>query len=188
MPMYQFEHVIGGHGENCPCHDAEMRQQVAQIELLYPMAKAPKIDALIPCPVEGCPGKFRRIVSTGIAGIIKGKTLYDLKPNETLRANIGGEDVRFSFVDHTEHNDPYYRTQFARLAKASGARQGITRAYKNERHNGRICVDVVSNMPDPLGAIAAARSKAKRDGEYKTTRINVGQKYSTRQPVRKGKK
>jgi hypothetical protein len=147
-------------------------------------------------PVKKCivPGKTRpcKLVKGGILTrifslvnvIIKGSTLIDWKPGESVRTHVGGREVRLTFVDHPG-GDPRAARKLEGLAARSGVSQkgsGIGKAYYNEKF-GRLCVDVASNVPDPLGEMG--RAKARGDVEQQTTHVN--QPYKMRKPARRAK-
>lgn len=164
--------------ESCPSIRAADGKQVScRHEIEYPMSNAPAIGLVIACPREGCCGKVTRVLSALAGVIVRGSTLADWKPGGHAHARINGRDTFFEFVDHT-HTDPQARANMQRLAKQSGVTtNGIGKAYWNEKH-GRYCVDVASEVPDPLGKMA----KSQESHERSETTVAVKQPYKVRKP------
>jgi len=120
-----------------------------------------------------------RVLPDRFGVIVKGKTQIDWNPGEAVRTRVNGQDVRFTFVDHPE-TAPEHRRKLAGMAKKVGVSQnGIGKAYFNEKH-GQLCVDVASNVRDPLGAM----ERAKKGGNTVQEKINVRQPYRVR-PMKK---
>jgi len=151
-------------------------------ELEMPMKTAPSIGSQRKCVIKECKNKMTRIIPTGVNGIIKGTTSYNWKPGETMSMALpDGRTGKFSFVDHP-HTDPKYQRNLADLARRQGIGTNVTglkNARFDEKH-GRLVVDVMSNVEDPLGAL----QRAKKDGNYEQTTTKINQPYK----VRKGKK
>ncbi len=147
--------------------DAEFVEQ-------FSMSKAPKLDSKIMCPV--CKRiSAKRVVSSGVAAIIKGQTQYDWKHGEGMRTNINGQDVRFTFVDHP-HTDPAYQAGLARQAKAMGIQgRALSKARRDEK-SGKLVVDVASNVKDPLGMM----QRAKKAGNVDTASRKINTPYKRR--------
>lgn len=157
------------------CKSAPEGAIAALFDVEIPISKAPPIGEVIECL---CCGKMtaKRIVSSNVGMIIKGSALPEWQNGQTFRANVGGNDMRFQFIDHPETDPAYQR----RLAEAAG-RNHITgdAAKMPARYDpkfGRVVVDVASNVPDPLGAI----ERSKRAGKVEVTKKNVNRKYKVR--------
>jgi len=163
---------IAAKGE-CPVLQACGDDGCVQVKSL-PVSKAPKIGKSTPCQwVQG--GVMARVYSLPNV-IIKGETLIDWNPGQSVRTNINGQDVRLTFVDHP-HTDPQVARQTKAMSERMGIRSndGMGKAYFNEKY-GRMCVDVASNVPDPLGGM----EKEKRKGNVISTKMPVNQPYKTR--------
>ena len=146
-------------------------------QLDFPMMDAPELGTELPCPIPGCGGRIKRVLSMPAGFIIKGEHLPDWRPGEMMTARVGGNDVNFEFVDHP-HTDPQAQAKMQRLAAMQGVTQrgrGIGQAYYNEKF-GRFCVDVASNQEDPLGTINRAAAR----GETVATKVPVNAPYRTR--------
>jgi len=172
MAFYEFE------GRDCP-HAPKRKGKRAVCHHLVEMSMkdAVPLDNKIPCPVKGCKGEITRVVSSRFNVIVRGKTEIPWNPGESVRTRVNGQDVRFTFVDHPE-SDPRNRRRLESVARKAGVSErglGIGKAYFNEKH-GQMCVDVASNVPDPLGIM----EKAKRAGHVKTEKIAVNQPYKVR--------
>lgn len=137
----------------------------------FPMGKAPAIGKTIACPIDGCGGRLRRVVSSGIGTIVKGEAATkEFDSRRGMHVNLNGRDVTFEFVDH-KHTDPAYQRKMQDLERRLGASgSGIGKAYRRES-DGRAVVDVVSNVPDPLGKIEAAKRRG--DMPSITRKINT---------------
>lgn len=175
MPTYEFV----CHG--CSAATAPKgKQAVCHHQIDMPMKDAPSCGQRVPCPAQGCPGMVTRVLSlTNV--IVKGGDGVEWKPNETVMTRIGGEDIPITFVDHP-HTDPALRRNLANIGAKPGAKPGksvggLSKAYYSPKHKG-LCVDVVSNVRDPLGRI----EKNKRDMGIETTPTvhKVNQNYQKR--------
>jgi hypothetical protein len=137
------------------------------------------------------PGKTRpcKLVKGGILTrvfslvnvIIRGGNLIDWKPGETIQTHQGGREIRMTFVDHPG-GDPAAGRKLEGMAKRAGVSQkgtGIGKAYYNEKF-GRMCVDVASNVQDPLGGM----EQAKKAGNVTQETRKINQPYKRRKPVR----
>lgn len=147
------------------------------------MMKAPRIGAKINCKLcKG--GKLTRLASD-INVIVRGTTTPTFQNGESYRMNLNGEDTRFTFVDHP-HTDPAYQRGINAMARKAGIRDAgaLGKAYRSEKHGGRLVVDVASNVPDPLGKLEAAKRRG--DGEQQTIKVN--QPYKTRKGSGRRKK
>jgi hypothetical protein len=146
MPDYEFV----AHTD-CPPEQQESEDgRLIVYEITMPMSAAPAIGALVPNPFGK--GHLKRIASLFNAQAQHVPVPWDSK-NPTLRTNINGQDVRMKFVDHP-HTDGNVGRAIKRMAHQQGVRDlgGLENAYYSEKQ-GRMVVDVVSNIPDPLGAI-----------------------------------
>jgi hypothetical protein len=143
MPQYEF-----GPCDNPKCE----RHRRSQIHLIpYSMKDVPSVGTQIPC-LLCVTGKITRLISSGISGIVKGGTHPCFTNGETFKTkDADGRPLDITFVDHP-HTDPAYQTALARRAKELGV-TGLTKAYHSEKH-GCMCVDVASNVPDPLGRVS----------------------------------
>lgn len=158
----------------CPGPGSDGHKTVA-FDLEISMTKAPAIGAKRKCPC--CQRRTAiRVVSTGVGAIVKGQVRYDWKPGESMRTCINGQETRFTFIDHPE-GDPAYRRNLANMARKQGVREtaGLRNARLDEK-SGRMVVDVMSDKPDPLGAIQRAKKKGDWDPGVKR-QINTPVKY-----------
>ena len=114
----------------------------------------------IECPK--CKDKMKRIFTVPNA-IIKSTFGSDMKltKNQAI-VDVDGQPVRLNFVDHGEQ---------------SGLVDGsIAKKYPGARMDeatGKVVVDVVSNVKDPLGKI----ERAKKKGDVDIKKKQIGQKY-----------
>lgn len=164
---YEFE---GCNNPQCP--DRGGKKQIRCVYVLpYAMGQAPKVGEQIPCP--GCgTGLITRIFSTGVGLIVRQPAAPDIGGgSQSFMTNINGQDTKITFVDHA-HTDAAYQEGLVRAAKQAG----IGGAYFNEKQ-GRVCVDVESNRPDPLGMISRER------GPTTVTRVNTPVKVQPRKNV-----
>jgi hypothetical protein len=147
----------------------------AAFSLEFRMANAPKLGECVKCIC--CKRRTaERVVSSGIAGIVRGHERFDVNMNDRYSTRINGTDVNFTFVDH-KMGDPTLQRNLAAFARKQGIRN--TTGLDNARYDpksGRVLVDVVSNVKDPLGRIE--RAKQKGDVEY--TKKHVGTPYKMR--------
>jgi hypothetical protein len=134
--------------------------------IAYKMGQAPSPGETIPCPRCG-KGKIVRIYSF-LNAIVRGSDTPVMEGNQSYMARIEGQDTKITFVDHP-HTDPAYQTALAIEAKKHGI-GGLSKAYRHEK-TGRICVDVASNIPDPLGAIE--REKKRNGVQSETKKVNT---------------
>jgi len=159
----------------------------------YPIGKAPDLGATVPCPLEGCTGRVVRILS--LPQVIVRGTTHQVDPQgsgDMMTTRINGEQINFRFIDHPHQRAPDYQTEFNRLARSGKIpRQGLGSAYIDAK-TGKPCVQVVSNVPDPLGKMQEAKKKG--DWDQKVSKVNQGYKVRPkhqRKPggvkVRKGK-
>jgi len=178
MAFYEF---LGFNCPNAPVDEETGERARCAHTISFPMSEAPGIGQQVACPVEGCPHKVTRVMSTGVGVIIKGDTPCDLSDDDHVyHMPVNGEDVRFSFVDH-KHTHPKYQQQISKQARHMGIKSdGLGSMSHDEKHD-RSTVQVVSNVPDPLGKIAAAR----RNATPEVTRHDVNQKVKRRKPRKK---
>ncbi len=162
--------------DNCPSIKAQDGKPVSCHHLIdYPMKSAPDFGFTRACPAEGCKGKVVRTIAENIGCIVRGTNTATWDPNGFAHANINGQETRFQFIDHP-HTDPQAQAKMRRLAQRDGVTQkGIGSAYWNEKH-GRYCVDVVSDKPDPFGAMA----RAEKGGNVEKQTIKVNQPVKRR--------
>ena len=142
--------------DNPKCPDKKHKgRSVNTIYMIdYKMGAAPSPGETIPCPKCG-DGNITRIYSR-LNAIVKGSDAPVMEGNQSYMTRIEGQDTMITFVDHP-HTDPAYQTALAREAKKQGV-GGLSKAYRHEK-TGRICVDVVSTIPDPLGAMERERKR-----------------------------
>jgi len=97
--------------------------------------------------------------------IIK-STLGDVKllPNQKI-VDVDGRPVKLNFIDHGERSGIPKDSQLNQFAGA-----------RIDEKTGKPVIDVVSNIPDPLGAI----SKAKQKGDAEIIQKKVNQPVKTR--------
>jgi len=88
----------------------------------------------------------------------------NLHPNQAV-VDVDGRPIKLSFIDHGERSE----------VSDSSVASGIQGARMDEK-TGRPVVDVVSNVPDPLGKI----QESKRRGNYEEKKVNVNQPYKVR--------
>ena len=164
--LYEFKGC-----DNPKCPDKKRGRKFIGVENIYaipyPMKEAPALDSQIPCP-RCKTGKITRIISSGIVGVVKATLLPDFQHGQSYMADVAGKPTKITFVDHP-HTDPNYECRVAKQAAAAGV-QGVGKAYYNEKY-GRLCVDVASDVVDPLG-------KMNRDPTRQKQKVNVGQKYA----------
>ena len=142
----------------------------------FPMKDAPDLGSLHACPAEGCPHRVMRVISTDIQIGIKSKEMGPTKHGQIMQAKVGGKDIQFQFMDH-EHTDPRVQGQLEQMAAAAGVghkHNALKGAYRNKE--GRMVVDVKSNVPDPLGAI----EREKKKGDFKSTTRKINTPYKRR--------
>jgi hypothetical protein len=178
MPYYEF---VGC--DNNRCRDNRGRaNKGANIYLIkYPMADAPGVGTFIPCPCCA-KGRLKRTFSTGIGAIVRGTqtpTRSLDKGVESFMTNIDGQDTKITFIDHP-HTDPAYQAGLAKAARQAGIGGGLGKAYRSEKHGGRLVVDVQSSVPDPLGAIARQQRRDGIEPKRQTTRVNTPVSRGTR--------
>jgi hypothetical protein len=161
--------------DNSACPDKKRGRRHVKVENLYlikyRLGQAPGVGAKIPCPMCAT-GQIVRICSTGIGALVRGTDTPVCSREQSYMTRIEGQDTMVTFVDHP-HTDPAYQSGLATAARRAGI-GGLSKAYYNERF-GRLCVDVASSVPDPLG-------KLKREGQM--TRTPVDQPYKVRKPNR----
>lgn len=133
---------------------------------------APTVGTRVSCPLKTCKGTVVRIFSKVAATIVKGSTQVEWGPNQTIMSRVGGQDIPITFIDHP-HTDPNYQKNFAKLCSKGGVTpsKGISNAYYSEKH-GRFVVDVVSDRPDPLGAVAKASRNCDTEAAPKKVVVN----------------
>ena len=162
---YEFK---GCHTPRCP--DKRRGRNFVDVSNVYmvnyPMGQAPSPGEHIPCPTCGH-GDITRVFSA-INAIVKGSDTPVMEGNQSYLTKVAGQDTKITFVDHP-HTDPAYQVALASEAKRQGI-GGLSKAYRNEK-TGRICVDVASNIPDPLGAIE--REKKRNGAQTETKKVNT---------------
>jgi len=153
MATYEFTGT-GRNGTCYVCKEIILNKMMGVIEFEYPMGQAPQVGSEIPCPFDGangkCPGVWTRIFSR-VGLIVRGESVIPWDQNNAMRTRINGQDVKLSFVDHP-HTDPQAQRHMEMSAGKSGIGSTTMPAYMDEK-TGKMCVDVVSNIPHPLGAI-----------------------------------
>jgi putative FmdB family regulatory protein len=121
------------------------------------------------CPK--CKSKLKRIY-TSPAAIIKNSlgTSADFKltGKDQHFIDVEGKSIRLNFLDHGKNSGI---AENSMTKKLKGARM--------DEKTGRQVVDVVSNVPDPLGRL----ERSKQAGNMSSQKFNVNQKYK----MRKGK-
>lgn len=111
------------------------------------------------CPT--CGSKVKRVFNT-VAAVVKTSLKnsgIQLKKNERI-INVDGRPVKLNFVDHGDRSGLDSRSIGNKMP---GARM--------DEKSGRMVVDVVSSIPDPLGAME--RSKKNSRQETLTKKINT---------------
>jgi hypothetical protein len=164
MAFYEFMCV------ECPAQRVEEGKHIGALQIRdYPMKEAPPIGRKVKCCACGRK-TAERIFSSGVAGHVRGSVVYDWKHGESMRTNVNGQDVRFTFVDHP-HTDPEYQRDLGAMANKMGVTQnGISKARYDPKHGGMV-VDVASNVKDPLGVME--RAKKKGDVTFTKKKINT---------------
>lgn len=165
MPLYEYQ---------CPDCQATVLNGRPGSTIQEVFWKRPvPVGHRIKCGLPGCKKWMRRIISSAIAIHIKGQVSHDLKPNECLRTQINGKEVAFQFIDH-DHTSPELQRNLGKLAAASGVRQNnaLQHAQIDEK-TGKLCVKVVSNVPDPLGTISRS---IEATGSRTTKKVNTAVK------------
>ena len=116
----------------------------------------------VKCPK--CGRKMERIWAT--PNFIIKSTLGDVKllPNQKI-VDVDGRPVKLNFIDHGERSGIPKDSQLNQFAGA-----------RIDEKTGKPVIDVVSNIPDPLGAI----SKAKQKGDAEIIQKKVNQPVKTR--------
>lgn len=139
MPRYEFQGCDNG---KCPGKNGHPKK-VITYSIPYSMKDVPDLGQKIPCP-HCRKGKIKRILSSGIVGIVRKPAAGD-PSGSSFMTNIGGQETAITFVDHP-HTDPNYQIGMEKTAESLG----VKGAYFNEQQ-GRMCVDVESTVVDPLG-------------------------------------
>jgi putative FmdB family regulatory protein len=149
MPLYDFK-----------CINDECDVDIA--EALFGMEDQEGRDAFR-CPV--CGGETNRVFTSPNA-VIK-STLADmaLEPHQAI-IDCDGQPIRLNFIDHGDRSSDFEEGSVAK--KMPGARM--------DEKTGRAVVDVVSNVPDPLGKI----ERSKQQGVTQTEVKNINEKVKTR--------
>jgi len=174
--QYEFEGC-----DNPKCPDKKRGRKFVDVKNIYvipySMKDAPGLGAQIPCPCCGT-GKITRIISSGIQGLVKGSLLPNFTHGQSYMADLDGRQTKLTFVDHP-HTDPRYESGLVAAAKRAGV-SGIGKGYYNEKF-GKLCVDVASDVKDPLG-------KINRDTERVTTKtaVNTPVKRKPAPPRKRG--
>lgn len=181
-------------GDSCPnVPEGDRSRYRCQHTVQMPASQCQDFGCERPCPVEGCKGKVKRIISCEVNFIIRGEADIPWENGESIRTRIGGQDVRFTFVDHPG-TSPEESNRLAGMASKSGITQkGLNKAYMHPKL-GRMCVDVASNVPDPLGAIERANSQhgvvqstpVKRPVKRRPYKYNVAKQLKGTIPLPKG--
>lgn len=115
------------------------------------------------CPK--CKKKIKRIFSVPAAIVKQGLGDMKLLPSQKF-VDVDGRPVVMNFIDHGDRSG---------MNKDSLVASNVPGARIDEA-TGKPVVDVVSNIPDPLGHLE--RSKQKGDVQIKKKKI--GQKYKVR--------
>ncbi len=163
-------------GYNCPnadkCEHAQIKGKTALCHhtIQMPAAKMQEIGKKRKCPIKGCNHKVTRVVSSNVQISIKGAT-FTPGNGTRVRTRVGGKDLDMEFIDH-KHTDVDFQKKMNEVSRMGGInakRNALSHAYRNK--DGRLVVDVASNIPDPLGAIE--RDKRKGDYQKTTHKINT---------------
>jgi len=172
--IYEFEAM------GCPNAKAPKgKVAVCRHQINLPISKMVPIGQTMACPVEGCNQRVKRVVSRDINVVVRGPAAeVALDEGRAMHTRVNGRDVKFEFIDH-KHTDPQYQRKMQALARkiGHGAERSIGKAYISER-TGKPVVDVLSNVPDPLGQI----ERAKRKGDVDITTTKVNQPFRRRGP------
>jgi predicted nucleic acid-binding Zn ribbon protein len=155
MPTYSFR---------CLNDDCE----VDTADAVFGMKEDEARDNFV-CPK--CKGETKRIYTSPNA-IVKstlGTSDIKLTKNQTL-IDVDGQPVRLNFMDHGDRSSDFEAGSVA--AKMPGARM--------DEKTGKPVVDVVSSIPDPLGAMERTKKKRAEQGLIQTEKRNINQSVKTR--------
>ena len=157
MPDYDFS----------PCNNKRCkgnRNGVTYYVITSPMKYALSIGSTRPCPT--CQkGIITRLAS--LPTLIMREADGLKTTGNSFTTKLHGQDTHIQFIDH-KHTDPEYQSAMLEAAR----RNGMEGAYHNDKF-GRTCVDVLSNIPDPLGAIERDKRTRGDRGRGETTRVNT---------------
>lgn len=174
MPTYEFLNCDGLQGPEGEVYEAES----IAFEVDLPMTQAPSIGQAIECPADGYVGNIVRIASL-VGLIVKGEFQPSWSEGQTLTTkDRDGGEIRMQFLDH-RHTAPEHTANLNRAAQQLGLKNKVRR----DPGSGRMVVDVVSNIPDPLGTI----ERDKRARGIKPEKKVVGTPYKQRK-IAKGTK
>lgn len=124
------------------------------------------MDDIKECDCTRCEVPLKRIYSKPQM-IVKAQLreeAQNLHANQAV-VDVDGRPIKLSFIDHGDRSEMNPNSM---LNQIQGARM--------DEKTGRAVVDVVSNVPDPLGMI----QESQRKGNSEETKIDVKQKYKTR--------
>ena len=173
MAEYEFADC---DNPRCPNQEGKAHLRVIYV-LSYLLGKAPPVGTQVPCPCCKA-GKITRIFSLPHLRIKAGQ-LPEFRHGQSYLANLNGRNTKITFVDHPQDNDENHMAQMAQVAQ----RQGIRGAYYSAKH-GRLCVDVASSVPDPLGRMPRGGGGTRhREVTRVNTPVRVPVKKTGRRPI-----
>lgn len=124
------------------------------------------MDAVKECDCMKCNVPLKRIYSRPhmiVKAPLRDQATH-LHQNQAV-VDVDGRPIKLSFIEHEDRSE---MNENSVLKNIQGARM--------DEKTGRAVVDVVSNVPDPLGMI----ERSKRKHGSKETKIDVNQPYKTR--------
>ena len=146
MPLYDFR---------CPNEDCK----ADIITECFSMNDTEGRDSFL-CPL--CQGETKRQYNSPNA-IIKG-TIGDIKlTNNQTVVDVDGQPIRLNFVDHGDRSSDFMEGSVA--AQMPGARM--------DEKTGKPVVDVVSNVPDPLGKIERSKKETVTQVNQVNTKVKT---------------
>ena len=167
MPEYEFGPCDNG---NCP----DRRGKVTFYVIQYRMGDAPRIGERRECPCCG-QGAITRLAS--LPSLIVKEADGRKTTGNRFITNLAGRETHLQFIDH-RHTDPHHESAMLEAAR----RNGLKGAYYNQRH-GKVCVDVLSNVKDPLGKMKKAGGEGGQiTSRSETTKVNTAVKIRKSNP------